>query len=112
MGNRINEVKINKSEIKGIDKEINKKIHNIYKSICKITYKKEVCSCFLIKLPKDGFERLRFEINDELKTVETLLMERDKILLEFPIQKWKMKKLLMQEVKKDFMEKYKNQDLH
>ena len=29
---------------------------------------------------KDGFERLRFEINDELKTVETLLMERDKIL--------------------------------
>ena len=29
---------------------------------------------------KDGFERLRFEINDELKTVETLLNDRDKIL--------------------------------
>jgi chromosome segregation ATPase len=29
---------------------------------------------------KDGFERLRFQINDELKTVETLLQERDKIL--------------------------------
>ena len=29
---------------------------------------------------KDGFERLRFQINDELKTVETLLMDRDKIL--------------------------------
>ena len=29
---------------------------------------------------KDGFERLRFEINDELKEVETLLQERDKIL--------------------------------
>ena len=29
---------------------------------------------------KDGFDRLRFEINDELKTVETLLQERDKIL--------------------------------
>ena len=29
---------------------------------------------------KDGFERLRFEINDELKTVETLLMDREKIM--------------------------------
>ena len=29
---------------------------------------------------KDGFDRLRFEINDELKSVETLLQERDKIL--------------------------------
>ena len=29
---------------------------------------------------KDGFERLRFQINDELKAVETLLNERDKIL--------------------------------
>ena len=29
---------------------------------------------------KDGFERLRFQINDELKTVETLLNDRDKIL--------------------------------
>ena len=29
---------------------------------------------------KDGFERLRFEINDELKTVETLLNDREKIL--------------------------------
>jgi chromosome segregation ATPase len=29
---------------------------------------------------KDGFERLRFQINDELKSVETLLNERDKIL--------------------------------
>ena len=29
---------------------------------------------------KDGFERLRFQINDELKTVETLLNERDKVL--------------------------------
>ena len=29
---------------------------------------------------KDGFERLRFEINDELKEVETLLQERDKVL--------------------------------
>ena len=29
---------------------------------------------------KDGFERLRFEINDELKTVETLLLDRDKIV--------------------------------
>ena len=30
---------------------------------------------------KDGFERLRFQINDELKAVETLLNERDKILI-------------------------------
>jgi chromosome segregation ATPase len=29
---------------------------------------------------KDAFERLRFQINDELKTIETLLQERDKIL--------------------------------
>ena len=29
---------------------------------------------------KDGFERLRFQINDELKAVETLLNERDKVL--------------------------------
>ena len=29
---------------------------------------------------KDGFERLRFQINDELKKVETLLNDRDKIL--------------------------------
>ena len=42
MGNRMNKVKINKSEIKGIDKEINNNMHKIYKSICKITYQKEV----------------------------------------------------------------------
>ena len=29
---------------------------------------------------KDAFERLRFQINDELKTIETLLQERDKVL--------------------------------
>ena len=52
----MNEVKINKSEIKGIDKEINKKMAKIYKSVCKITYQKEVGSGFLIKLPKDGEE--------------------------------------------------------
>ena len=32
------------------------------------------------KIIKDGFEHLRFAINDELKNVETLLNERDKIL--------------------------------
>ena len=29
---------------------------------------------------KDGFDRLRFEINDKLKEVETLFNQRDKIL--------------------------------
>ena len=33
------------------------------------------------KSVKDGFERLRFEINDNLKEVETLFIQRDKILL-------------------------------
>lgn len=32
------------------------------------------------KSVKDGFERMRFEINDQLKQVETLFNERDKIL--------------------------------
>lgn len=32
------------------------------------------------KSVKDGFERVRFEINDKLKEVETLFNERDKIL--------------------------------
>ena len=63
MGNRINEVKINKSGIKGIDKEINKNMHKIYKSICKITYHKECGSGFLIKLPKDGEEICCFMTN-------------------------------------------------
>lgn len=32
------------------------------------------------KSVKDGFDRLRFEINDKLKEVETLFTQRDKIM--------------------------------
>ena len=70
-----------------------------------------------------SFEKIngQFEFNDNFK-VNELNNLREKAKEEdynykldnmnFQFKNWKMKKLLIQEVKKDFMEKYKNQDLH
>ena len=91
MGNRINEVKINKSEIKGIDKEINKKMAKIYKSICKITYeikKNELKkgSGFLIKLPKNGEEIYCLMTNHHVITKE-MIDSKKTIKVEYEFRK-------------------------
>ena len=77
MGNRINEVKIIKSEIIPIDKKLDIRLIDVYKSICKITYeigkdKVENGSGFLIKLPKDGEEIYGLMTNHHVITKEMI----------------------------------------
>ena len=77
MGNRINEVKIIKSEIIPIDKKLDMRLIDVYKSICKITYeigkdKVENGSGFLIKLPKDGEEIYCLMTNHHVITKEMI----------------------------------------
>ena len=81
----MNEVKINKSEIKGIDKEINKKMAKIYKSICKITYHKECGSGFLIKLPKDGEEICCLMTNHHVIR-NTMIKSKEIVKVEYKFQ--------------------------
>ena len=85
MEDRINEVKINKYEIKGIDKEINNNMHKIYKSVCKITYQKEVGSGFLIKLPKDGEEICCLMTNHHVIR-NTMIESKEIVKVEYKFQ--------------------------
>ena len=91
MGNRINEVKIIKSEIIPIDKKLDMRLIDVYKSICKITYeikKNELKkgSGFLIKLPKDEEEIYCLMTNHHVITKE-MIESKKTIKVEYKFKK-------------------------
>ena len=77
MEDRRNEKIIRNKEILPIDKKFDIRLVDVYKSICKITYKIEKNelkkgSGFLIKLPKDGEEIYCLMTNHHVITKEMI----------------------------------------